>query len=283
MTRTKKTNLKIIGATVVSLFSLASLFTGTLAWFAANQAVSATGMSVKVAKASNINILSCYAIRYDGSSGAIAYDISGGTSNITMSEYDYVFTDRNVNTPLFIRMEIANFDTTKNLTVSIPCTGSYKTGNKIDPYLSNVISAKLLYGLKSTPSSSLALDNKTFSGSVVQNNDVVECYQGMLNNAKGSNGTPFVTTQNETKTKTNTINLSLNAADVFNPNFIRTKTDAQNNTINYVVAYIVLDYHVISGGINLIDDYLESYNKDEHELSFTSDISTMALGNGENS
>ncbi len=282
MTSRKKTNLKIIGATLVGLFSLTSLFTGTLAWFSMNQSVSATGMSVRVAKASNINILSCYAIRYDGNSGAIAYDISGGNSNITMSEYDYVFTDRNVNTPLFVRMEIANFDTTRDLTVSIPCTGSYKTeGGQIEPNLSNVVSAKLLYGLKSSESSPLALDDKTFSGSVVQNDDVVECYQGMLNNAKGSNGTPFVNSTAETKI--NPINLSLNATDVFNASFIRTKTDAQNNTISYVVAYIVLDYHVISGGINLIDDYLLSYDDEEHELSFTSDISTIALGNGENS
>lgn len=280
MTSRKKTNLKIIGATLVGLFSLTSLFTGTLAWFSMNQSVSATGMSVRVAKMSNINILSCYAIRYDGKYGAIAYDISGGDSDITMSEYDYVFTDRNVNTPLFIRMEIANFDTTKDLTVSIPCTGSYKTDNKIDPYLSNVVSVKLLYGLKSTPSSSLTVDDKTWTGDGIHTDAVVDCYKGMLNNAKDYTGTPFVNRDDDSKT--NTINLSLNAAQVFNQAFIQTKQDAQQNNVDYVVAYIVLDYHVVNG-VNLIDDYLESYNESAHALAFDSDISTMAIGNGENS
>ena len=48
MTSRKKTNLKIIGATAVGLFSLTTLFTGTLAWFNVNQTVSATGMNISV-------------------------------------------------------------------------------------------------------------------------------------------------------------------------------------------------------------------------------------------
>ena len=40
--------LKIIGATATAIFSLASVFTGTYAWFASNQSVSATGMQVTI-------------------------------------------------------------------------------------------------------------------------------------------------------------------------------------------------------------------------------------------
>ena len=43
-----KTNLKTIAATATVLFSLFSLFSGTLAWFASNASAKATGMAVNV-------------------------------------------------------------------------------------------------------------------------------------------------------------------------------------------------------------------------------------------
>ena len=52
MTRTKKTNLKIILATGTCIFSLASMFSGTLAWFAMNKSVDAVGAQVSVEPAS---------------------------------------------------------------------------------------------------------------------------------------------------------------------------------------------------------------------------------------
>lgn len=45
-----KRNLKIIAATGVALFSLVTLFTATIAWFALNQTVGSNGMSIKVKK-----------------------------------------------------------------------------------------------------------------------------------------------------------------------------------------------------------------------------------------
>ena len=58
MAKTKKkisTKLKIIGATVTALFSLFSLFTGTLAWFASNNTVTATGACVTVKAPEGVN------------------------------------------------------------------------------------------------------------------------------------------------------------------------------------------------------------------------------------
>lgn len=49
------TKLKIIGATFTVLFSLFSFFTGTLAWFANNTSVSATGASITVQAPDGVN------------------------------------------------------------------------------------------------------------------------------------------------------------------------------------------------------------------------------------
>ena len=272
LSRRQMTNLKIAAATATCIFTLATAFTGTLAWFTMNQEVSTTGMSVTVATTSSVNILSCYAVRYDGNYGAIAYDISSGNSNVTMSEYDYIFTDRNVNTPLFLRIELTNFDTNKDLTVTIPSTGAYKNGSVIEPYLSNVISAQFLTGLKS--GSNIVPDEYDWSGSEVHNADVVSAYQGMLAHASDSVGTPFVTGN----TKNGTISLTLESNVVFANGFVLTKQDAQDNDIDVVVIYIALDYHV-TDSVNLVTSYLDSYNGASHELSFTSDIHTISLNN----
>lgn len=269
--KNKKT-LKLVGATSVTLFSLTTVFVAAIAWFALNNNVNGEGMSIACSPGSDIKLLSCYAIRYDGNYGATAVDISSGRESITMSEYDYIFTDRNVNTPLFLRFELSNFETTQDLTVTIPCYGSYKTNDKVDPFLSNVVGAQFLYGIKKN--GSLVVDTNTWSGNNVSNEYVVDSYQGMLKHVSDNTGTPFIQNGN----KRNSLTLTLDADEVFANDFIITRKDVDNNDIQVVVVYIALDYYVTEN-INLVSEYLDSYNGAEHSLSFSSDISAITVGN----
>ena len=271
----KNKTLKLIGATAVTLFSLVTVFAATMAWFAMNDNTNGNGLSVSVARGSDIKLLSCYAVRYDGNYGAIATDISSGNEVITMSEYDYIFTDRNVNTPLFLRMEIANFASTDDLSVTIPCRGAYKNDDKVEPYLSNVVSAKFLRGLK--VNGNVVVDNYTWTGNNVTTAAVVASYKGMLANAADSVGTPFVSNG----TKQNLISLTLPASVVFDEDFIVTRKDENNNDIDVAIVYVELDYHV-TGTVNLVTEYLNSYNGSEHSLSFASDIEVVELINEAN-
>ena len=270
-----KKNIKVIAATTMCLFTLSGLFTTTLAWFSANKEVQGTGMGVTVASVSSVDILSCYAVRYDGNYGAIAIDISGGNASITMSEYDSVFLDRNVNTPLFLRMEITNFSTSDDLSVTIPCSGNYKTGNKVDPYLSNVVSARFMTGIN--VGGSIVADTNQWSGNDVTSQAVINSYKGMVASISNVTGTPFVSGS----VKQNSITLTLNAADVFDNSLIIHRTNAENEQIDVAVVYIAFDYHV-TNNVNLVSSYLDSYGSDEHSLSFASDIQIITLNNEEN-
>lgn len=113
--------LKIITATSMTIFSLFAAGTGVFAWFASkfNEASSGTNFGV-INNDSAITTLSCYAIKYDGVYGASAIKATSGEQDIKMSEYDYIFRDKNINTSLFFTIEITGFDTNKDLQIVIP-------------------------------------------------------------------------------------------------------------------------------------------------------------------
>ena len=98
MARTKKTNFKIVGATTICIFSLASMFTGTLAWFASNKAVSASGMQIRLNNEGMIlTMMTIHRCNLSASSDsklvffsdpAISVSSSGiSTSTLTMDNY----------------------------------------------------------------------------------------------------------------------------------------------------------------------------------------------------
>lgn len=110
MAKTKRktsTKLKIIGATATALFSLFSLFTGTLAWFASNASATATGMSIAVVADSScqIDAVNLYKFEYpentfgtgreldyqspqDGSVSKYTYEAQTGFGVDSMNVYD---------------------------------------------------------------------------------------------------------------------------------------------------------------------------------------------------
>ena len=275
MKTVKKNNLKIALATGTCIFTLATAFTGTVAWFSTNLSAKTSGLSVTVKAGSNIKLLSCYAIRYDGNYGALATNVMNGGASIAMSEYDYIFTDRNVNTPMFLRMEITNFNTSNDLTVTIPCTGGFKVDGKVEPNLSNVVSAKFMRGLKS--GNTVSVDNNVWTGDISTDPAVVTSYRGMLENSSGVVGTPYVVGDS----KSNSISLTLPAATAFDEDFVLTRQDEGGNDIDVIVAYIAFDYHV-TGNINLVSSYLDSYHMTDHSLTFASDVHHVTLDNGGN-
>lgn len=91
MPKKARTRLKIIGATATAVFSLASVFTGTYAWFAQQNNVYASAMNIRVASTS-CTLQSLKLIKFD-----YDYDTIGG-----IDVYDYLNPSRGaVNTYTF--------------------------------------------------------------------------------------------------------------------------------------------------------------------------------------
>lgn len=273
----KQKNLKLIAATGVTIFSLFAAVTGAFAWFTSiNSARNNVGGFGVFHDDSQVTTLSCYAIKYDGIYGGRATNITDGSQNVKMSEYDYILRDKNINTPLFLRIEIGGFDSSKDLQVNIPCTGSYYVENQtyIANNLSNVVCAKFSYGLKLN--GSLVPDTYTLSGDEVEGGDAKTVYEGMRDHASEISGTPFV---RNAPIKDSSIQLTLDHEDVYDPDYlIQRDYDEDGDLDDVAIIYVVFDYYDI-GAINLVEDYVESYDGSglDYSLSFSADISIMTL------
>ena len=273
-----KKNLKIIAATAMTIFSLFAAMTGVFAWFTSKMNEAANGDEFAIYHDdSQITTLSCYAIKYDGVTGARAKQfVTGGNHDIAMSEYDYILRDRNINTPLFLRIELAGFDKDKDLQIKIPSTGSFLAPNQtyIDNKLSNVVCAKFLYGLKKTEDGELEVDDNVLSGDNITTAAVKEIYEGMKLNAKGYTGTPFVQSSSQ---KDREITLELSHTLVYDEDFLVDRT-VDGKAVKAAVIYIAFDYYVTST-VNLVEEYIQSYEGTgvQHSLSFTPDIGAISL------
>ncbi|MBP5343285.1 hypothetical protein J6Y73_05110 [bacterium] len=131
-----------------------------IAWFSENKITKTNGIIIRTPDSSDVTTVSCHAFKYDGIYGAVCLDISHRTE-VEMSEYDLIFTEKNINTPLFFRVAIIGVPdtTTGSLTITIPCsTPNYSiSSNEIalddglyaQYYLSNLITCKIGCGLLS--------------------------------------------------------------------------------------------------------------------------------------
>ena len=262
--RLNKKKMKIAAVTSMMVFSLFVAFAGVFAWFTTITSINNGANDFPIYHDdSEITAVSVYCIKYDGIYGATATRLTNEDYSFTMSEYDSIFTDKNINTPLFLRIEIDHFDKTKPLTISVPCSGDYKTGSNtyVNNYLSNVVSVKFSYGLQTT--GGLIKDSYNLTESYIEGGNAEIIYKGMRDRVSTLTGTPFVT-NTTTGAKDRTI-LQTIAANTITDTYI---------TGDRLVVYLEFDYDV-----SLINNYIASIGHvtDDTNRIFQSDIGSITL------
>ncbi len=272
--RAEKKNMKIIAATSMVLFSLFAAFSGVVAWFTSVHNVNNEANGFVVAHDdSAITVDSVYCVKYDGIYGATATRLTSDNNDLVMSEYDSIFTDRNINTPLFLRIAIADYqvtnNTTKSLTIIVPSNGDYTTGNNttVNNYLSNVVCVKFSYGLKS--GNNVVKDEYDLTNNTYLGGDIITLYEGMRDRAAELT-TPYVkpfVTNASTGAKDSVISITI-PTNTIPTSFIDDEV---------VIVYIEFDYYV-TNSVNLVKNYLDSYtNPGSAPRVFNSDIQTMKI------
>ena len=171
MTRTKKTNLKIVGATGICIFSLASMFTGTLAWFASNRAVSATGMQIRLNNEGTIlSLMTIHQCNLSASSDsklvffsdpAISVSASGiSTSTLTMDNY----SDLNRTQPVLLLFTLNSGTKESEVVVSAKSDNeNYVSTITVDNISAFPFSTSVAFKSASYSGESFPFDNVQFS------------------------------------------------------------------------------------------------------------------------
>lgn len=121
---------------------LLSVVQSTFAWVSLAKQVGLNGPSFSSEVIRGASIFSYEIYKRDGQTqGAQIVSSSSNPQAVSMTEYDTVFTDRNVDTPVILRVVLDPLpDNTTDIVVSVKCsTTTWKDSNGLlAPYLSNI-------------------------------------------------------------------------------------------------------------------------------------------------
>ena len=262
----------LIGYILIFVLTIAAGVSATFAWVSARRAVESRGARLIIKEVSDITNISCYVLKYDGIEKASSTLIEPGQSyQITMSEFDMVFRDKNVNTPLIIRLVVSDLPSdvstneTGHFTINIPCVSEYKNSEgHINGALSNVIAIKCGCGL--------LIDGNNIAdpyGSTVESNEKVAIFTGATTSIEtnpASSGT-YVTGSIEDRSKNDMITLTL-PHSIYQNHIQNIEYDGQTKPA--IILNIEFNYVT-----ELVEEYVNSHGGFVSSNDFVSDISII--------
>ena len=284
---------RILSAFISLIVVMLSLSSATMAWLAMNRTVWSKNQKMTIQAVSDVATLDCYAIRYDGSLGAVCYKIGeneGEYLAVEMTEFDRIFRDRTVNTPLIYVIELANVPDNPNyyISVKVPCLEKYiKVGNtetnsyvgdgdglkySINQYISNIISVKVGCGGAITPLT------PTLVQRVENNVNVFNAQRTYFRSVtSGDRVGQFATVVEDdvngtyTYSKTTSVQVKLTQSEYHNS--LYTIPNEVESTGNHLMLYVQFDYDDA-----LMDAFISLINDDSDEdINFADDLGVIQV------
>lgn len=175
-----KKSLKIVGATTIALFSLVTVFTATIAWFALNQTVGSNGMNIKVKEAgsafSKLTVHKCNLNESTEAKLVFHSEPITNASDYTLSNY----SDLHKSEPILLlfKLSAANNNSTatdienskaSNVKISAESTNSSYTSNITEanhssfPFSTSVYFRSIASSTNSFPFGNVVTDNLIIS------------------------------------------------------------------------------------------------------------------------
>jgi len=191
-----------------SLVFILFCLTISLGWFSKNRDVQPSGIRIVVEKPNLITIKEYQVYKRDGIEDRavmIADNTTDESFKFEMTEYDTVFLDRNVNTPIVVRVVIENVEAENNvlpkMIAHVKCNSNAFKDNdgNMENYLSNIIN------VKGGPINDV-VNYQLKNYDPVEDSD--EIYNGVIDAFKEDDGNTYVnkTTYN---TKTNFVKIDM--------------------------------------------------------------------------
>lgn len=229
-------------------------------WFASNERVEASGLSVSVMDEETITVLNCHAIYYDEVDGRYhAIDLVNNYQVITMPDYDYIFEDRNENTSLVLRATITSISDNDNLVLSFNCLQDLVDNNNyVQKYLSNVIAFKVGAGIDDG-NGNIVKDTYAAENVVTYADEI---YHKAKNALANKNEYAFVTKSGNEYTKEKSLNITIpySAFSAF----------IENDTCNINIE--------IMYSSDLIEHLVANTPTAEGKVSFGEDLRSIQIG-----
>ena len=284
---TKKRFVFLLIHLIVITLCLAST---TVAWIALNRRLDSQNQAMTIQAVSDVTTISCYALRYDGTLGAICYKIGEGTDevlDVEMTEFDRIFRDRSVNTPLIYIVELGNVPDEENfqISVKVPCMEKYiRAGDStlnsfvyptdssvysIQNFISNVISVKIACSgriTEPTPTTTTRVENNVnlFKTQSLAFRSVTE------GSRVGSFSSRTISENTISYTKEDTVIVSLSESEY--EEYLYT-VQGEEETGNHLVLYIQFDYDQ-----DLMDAYIGLLSDENSEdINFADDLGIIQI------
>ena len=284
----KKGKLILSAIHVVALFLC--LILATFAWFSNNKQIKSSNIGMTIQSVSDVTTLSAYALRYDGTIGAACYKIGDGEGEVTdveMTEFDRIFRDRSVNTPLIYVVELGNVPDSAgyNIIVKVPCSEKFirvndtssneytddgETPFVIQRYISNVVSVKVNCGGALPTGGLTQTTTQRIDNNVTVFQTQKTAFQSLTSgDAVGQYAT--VTTNGTVFSKASYVEVRLSQAQYHE--YIYAGENDQGETENRLMLYIQFDYDQ-----NLMDAFISHMMDDsEGDVSFVDDFGVIQI------
>ncbi len=285
---------RLISSVIALLACLILAVAGTFAWKAMNKRLESANMKMTVQPVSDVTTISCYALRYDGTFGAVCFKIgedaaNGEVLNVPMTEFDRIFRDRVVNTPLIYVLELGKVpnNSGSSISIKVPCTEKFilpsggsatnyytddGTGPRyaIQDVISNIVSVKINCGgdiTDPTPTTNSRVENN-----VNIFNTQLDAFKNITSGSRMAEFVSFSTNNGVTTyTKTESVQIRLTQSE-YSP-FLYDALDEDGETSKHLTLYIQFDYDEA-----LMDLYIAHMMNDlDTDVNFASDLGIIQM------